>query len=62
LPVKEEIIEIIKSLKRLTHKDIPKSEDDYKIFDDSVQNLKMTLQDIWVKIPRLYKDSEGRNM
>lgn len=62
LPIKEEIIEIIKSLKRLTYKDIPKREFDYEIFDDSVQNLKMTLQDIWVKIPRLYKDSEGRDM
>lgn len=57
LPVKEEIINILKSIKRLSNVDLPK-EMEYLIAEESIQNLKKTLQDIKVKIPRLGSNSE----
>lgn len=58
LPVKEEIINILKSIKRLSNVDLPKREMEYLIAEESIQNLKKTLQDIRVKIPRLGSNSE----
>ena len=58
LPVKEEIINILKSIKRLSDVDLPKREMEYLIAEESIQNLKKTLQDIRVKIPRLGSNSE----
>lgn len=58
LPVKEEIINILKSMKRLSNVDLPKREMEYLIAEESIQNLKKTLQDIRVKIPRLGSNSE----
>lgn len=58
LPVKEEIINILKSIKRLSNVDLTKREMEYLIAEESIQNLKKTLQDIRVKIPRLGSNSE----
>ena len=58
LPVKEEIINILKSIKRLSNVDLPKREMEYLIAEEFIQNLKKTLQDIRVKIPRLGSNSE----
>lgn len=58
LPVKEEIINILKIIKRLSNVDLPKREMEYLIAEESIQNLKKTLQDIRVKIPRLGSNSE----
>ena len=60
LPVKEEIINILKSIKRLSDVDLPKREMEYLIAEESIQNLKKTLQDIRVKIPRLGSNSENQ--
>lgn len=58
--VKEEIINILKSIKRLSDVDLPKREMEYLIAEESIQNLKKTLQDIRVKIPRLGSNSENQ--
>lgn len=60
MPVKEEIINILKSIKRLSDVDLPKREMEYLIAEESIQNLKKTLQDIRVKIPRLGSNSENQ--
>ena len=60
LPVKEEIINILKSIKRLSDVDLPKREMEYLIAEESIQNLKKTLQDIRVKIPRMGSNSENQ--
>ena len=58
--VKEEIINILKSIKRLSDVDLPKRAMEYLIAEESIQNLKKTLQDIRVKIPRLGSNSENQ--
>lgn len=53
LPVKEDILKKLKRIKRLTNVELPKRDNDYIIANESIQNLKKTIQDIRVKIPRI---------
>lgn len=53
LPVKENIVEKLKILKRLTNVELPKRDLDYLIANESVQKLKGTIKNIREKIPRM---------
>lgn len=55
LPIKEDIIEKLRILKRLTDKEIPHMENNYQIVEDSIKKLKESMKDIRKKIPRIEK-------
>lgn len=53
LPVKDNIIEKLRILKRMTEKDIPNRDNDFKIVEESIQQLKESIKQIREKIPRI---------
>lgn len=56
--VKEEILGRLKQAKELVGVEIPEIEGDYKIVEDSIYELKSTIQTIREKIPRIGNDIE----
>lgn len=59
LPVKENILQKLISIKKLTDVNIPHREYDYRVVNESVQSLKSSLQEIRKKIPRINFESEN---
>lgn len=59
LPVKKNILEKLKILKRLTDAELPKRDLDYLIANESVQKLKGTIKNIREKIPRMVNNLES---
>lgn len=53
LPVKDNIIEKLRILKRMTDKDRPNRDNDFKIVEESIQQLKESIKQIREKIPRI---------
>lgn len=58
LPIRENILEKLKILKRLTDVELPKRDLDYLIANESVQKLKGTIKNIREKIPRMVNNLE----
>ena len=59
LPVKENILQKLISIKKLTDVNIPHREYDYRVVNESVQSLKSSLQEIRKKIPGINFESEN---
>lgn len=58
LPIRENILEKLRILKRLTDVELPKRDLDYLIANESVQKLKGTIKNIREKIPRMVNNLE----
>lgn len=61
LPIKENILKKLRIIKRLTDVELPDRTADYAIVNDSVQQLKKSIQDIRQKIPRIGNNSITTN-
>jgi len=53
LPIKENILEKIKMIKKLEDKNIQNRDSEYLAINESIEKLKVQLMDIKQKIPRL---------
>ena len=58
LPIRENILEKLKIIKRLTDTELSKRDLDYLIANESVQKLKGTVRNIREKIPRMANNLE----
>lgn len=53
MPIKENILEKIKMIKKLEDKNIQNRDSEYLAINESIEKLKVQLMDIKQKIPRL---------
>ena len=59
LPVKENILQKLISIKKITDANIPHRECDYRVVNESLQSFKNSLQEIRKKIPRINFENEN---